>query len=53
MLLDGEGNISKTLNCEDIFLKNVEKKTSNQKILKNLKTKVTKPESLEKKLKKF
>ena len=23
LLLDGEGNISKTLNCEDIFLKNV------------------------------
>jgi ATP-binding cassette subfamily F protein uup len=53
LLLDGEGNISKTLNCEDIFLKNVEKKTSNPKILENLKTKGTKPESLEKKIKKI
>ena len=53
LLLDGEGNISKKFNSEDIFLKNVEKKTSNQKILKNLKTKVTKPENLEKKIKKI
>ena len=34
LLLDGKGNISKTLNCEDIFLKNVEKKKSNQKYWK-------------------
>ena len=53
LLLDGKGNISKTLNCEDVFLKNVEKKTSNPKILENLKTKGTKPESLEKKIKKI
>ncbi len=52
-LLDGKGNISKTLNCEDIFLKNVESKESNSKILENFKTKSTKPESLEKKIRKI
>ena len=39
-LLDGKGNISKTLNCEDIFSKNVKNKESNQKIWKVLKLKV-------------
>ena len=53
LLLDGKGKISKTLNCEDIFFKNVEKKKSNQIILENLKTKKIKPESIEKKIKKI
>ena len=53
-MLDGKGNISKTLNCEDIFSKNIEKhKESNQKILESLKTKGKKPESLDKKIKKI
>ena len=34
LLLDGKGNISKTLNCEDIFLKNVEKKNQTKKYWK-------------------
>ena len=52
-LLDGKGNISKTLNCEDMFLKNVELKKSNPKILENFKIKSAKPESLEKKIRKI
>ncbi|MAI29362.1 MAG: hypothetical protein CMP38_04040 [Rickettsiales bacterium] len=52
-LLDGKGSITKTLNCEDIFLKNVKYKQLNPKKLENLKTKATKPESLEKKIKKI
>ena len=51
--MDGKGKISQTLNYEDIFLKNIEKKTSNQKILENYITKSPKPESLEKKIKKI
>ena len=52
-LLDGKGNISKTLNYEDIFLKNIEHKESNSKVSENSKTKSKKPESLDKKIKRI
>ena len=53
LLFDGRGEISKTLNCEEIFSKNV--KQIEPKIItsKKLKTKSQKPESLEKKIKKI
>ena len=52
-LLDGKGNISKTLNCEDIFSKNIKHKESKPKTLESFKTKGKKPESLDKKIKKI
>ena len=52
-LLDGEGNISKTLNYEDIFSKNIKHIESKPKTLEGFKTKGKKPESLDKKIKKI
>ena len=52
-LLDGKGNISKTLNCEDIFSKNISHKESKPLPLESFKTKGKKPESLDKKIKKI
>ena len=52
-LLDGKGNISKTLNCEDIFSKNIRHKKSKPPPLESFKTKGKKPESLDKKIKKI
>ena len=52
-LLDGKGNISKTLNCEDIFSKNIRHKESKPPPLESFKTKGKKPESLDKKIKKI
>ena len=46
-LLDGKGNISKTLNCEDIFSKNIRHKESKPPPLESFKTKGKKPESLD------
>ena len=52
-LLDGKGNISKTLNYEDIFSKNIKHIESKPKTLEGFKTKGKKPESLDKKIKKI
>ena len=52
-LLDGKGSISKTLNYEDIFSKNIKHIESKPKTLEGFKTKSKKPESLDKKIKKI
>ena len=51
--MDGKGLITKTLNCEDIFLKNLKDKNLNSKRSENLNTKPKKPENIEKKIKKI
>jgi len=53
LLLDGKGLITKTLNCEDIFLKDLKDKNLNSKRSENLNTKPKKPENIEKKIKKI
>ena len=51
--MDGKGIITKTLNCEDIFLKDLKDKNLNSKRSENLNTKPKKPENIEKKIKKI
>ena len=53
LLFDGNGLITKTLNCEDIFLKNVKDKKLNSKTSEKFNIKPKKPENIEKKIKKI